>query len=130
MPFPLTAGMFLTMTLLGAAELRIDHVTVAGKDLKTLETRLAAVGIQSEFGGPHSNGATQMAVASFPDGSYLELIALQANPDRKALAAHYWSKQMQNDAGPTGWAVRSRDVTAEVARLRAAGITVGAPSHS
>ena len=115
---------------LPAADLTIDHVTVAGKDLKQMQVRLAAAGIPTEFGGPHSNGATQMAVASFPDGSYLELIALQTNPERKALAAHYWSKQMLGDAGPTAWAVRSENVAAEVERLAAAGIAVGSPSHS
>lgn len=108
----------------------IDHVSISGRDLKSMQAALAAIGIPSEFGGAHSNGATQMAVTSFPDGSYLELIALQTNPDQKALAAHYWSKQMLGDAGPTAWAVRSKDVSAEVARLRAAGIVVGAPSHS
>ncbi len=115
---------------LPAADLTVDHVSVAGKDLKQMQAQLAAIGIPSEFGGPHSNGATQMAIASFPDGSYLELIALQTNPDQKALAAHYWSKQMLGNAGPTGWAVRSKDVAAEVARLRAAGIIVGSPLHS
>ncbi len=113
-----------------AADLTIDHVTISGKDLKQMQAQLASVGIASEFGGPHSNGATQMAIASFPDGSYLELIALQTNPDQKALAAHYWSKQMLGNAGPTGWAVRSKDVAAEVARLRTAGIVVGSPSKS
>jgi len=95
-----------------------------------MQARLASIGIPSEFGGPHSNGATQMAMASFPDGSYLELIAPQTKPDQSALAAHYWSKQMLGDAGPTAWAVRSKDVAAEVARLRTAGIVVGSPNHS
>src|SRR5271155_3895114 len=113
-----------------AADLTVDHVSVSGADLKQMQARLAAVGIPSEFGGLHFNGATQMAVTSFPDGSYLELIALQANPDRKALAEHYWSKQMQENAGPTAWAVRSADVSVEAARLRTAGITVSAPSKS
>jgi hypothetical protein len=113
-----------------AADLTVDHVSVSGTDLKQMQARLASVGIPSEFGGPHVNGATQMAVTSFPDGSYLELIALQANPDRKALAEHYWSKQMRENAGPTAWAVRSADVSAEAARLRTAGITVSAPSKS
>jgi hypothetical protein len=123
--------MFLLMTaLLSAADLTIDHVTVSGRDLKQMQAQLAAIGIRSEFGGAHSNGATQMAVASFPDGSYLELIALLANPDQKAVAEHYWSKQMLGDAGPTAWAVRSKDVAAEVARLRSAGLTVASPSQS
>jgi hypothetical protein len=122
--------LFLLLTVSLAADLTVDHVSVSGTDLKQMQARLAAVGIPSEYGGPHVNGATQMAVTSFPDGSYLELIALQEHPDRKALAEHYWSKQMLGNAGPTAWAVRSRDVSAEAARLRTAGITVSAPSRS
>ncbi len=121
---------FFLMAALLSADLKIDHVTVSGTDLKEMRAHLASVGIPSEFGGPHSNGATQMAITSFPDGSYLELIALQAKPDEKALAAHYWSAQMRGNAGPTAWAVRSTDVAAEAARLRAAGIIVSAPSRS
>ena len=125
------ARLFLLLTgLLPAADLTVDHVTVSGKDLKQMQARLASIGIPSEFGGPHSNGATQMAIASFPDGSYLELIGPQTDPNRQALAEHYWSKQMLGDAGPTAWAVRSKDVAAEVARLRTAGIVVGSPNHS
>jgi Glyoxalase-like domain len=113
-----------------AADLTVDHVSVSGTDLKQMQARLASIGIPSEYGGPHVNGATQMAVASFPDGSYLELIALQDHPDQKALANHYWSKQMLGNAGPTAWAVRSADVSKEAARLRTAGVTVSAPSRS
>jgi hypothetical protein len=116
--------------LLSAAELTIDHVTVAGKDLKTMQANLAAVGLQSEYGGPHSNHATEMALVSFPDGSYLELIAIQPNADPKAAASHYWAKQLQEDAGPCAWAVRVKDVAAEVARLKGAGIAVGDPERS
>jgi Glyoxalase-like domain len=121
--------LFLMTAFLGAADLTVDHVTVAGTDLSQLQARLAAVGIPSEYGGPHSNGATQMALASFPDGSYLELIALQASPNAKAVADHYWSKQIQGNAGPTAWAVRANDVAAEAGRLRTAGIVVSATAH-
>jgi hypothetical protein len=68
-----------------------------------------------------------MALISFPDGSYLELIALQPNADPKAVASHVWAKQMENNAGPCAWAVRVKDITAEVNRLKAAGIIVSAP---
>lgn len=122
--------LFLIAASFLSSDLTIDHVTVAGADLKQMQARLASVGIPSEFGGAHVNGATQMAVTSFPDGSYLELIALQEHPDKKAVADHYWSKQMLGNAGPTAWAVRSSDVSAEAARLRTAGITVSAPSKS
>jgi hypothetical protein len=107
-----------------AADLTIDHVTIAGSDLKQMQASLAAMGLRSEFGGQHSNHATEMALTSFPDGSYLELIALQTNPDPKAVAEHYWSKQMRQNAGPCAWAVRGSDLSSEVARLRATGLTV------
>jgi len=115
---------------LGAADVTIDHVTVAGKDLKTMQANLAAVGIASEYGGPHSNRATEMALASFPDGSYLELIALQPNADAKAAASHYWAKQMEENAGPCAWAIRVKDMGAEVNRLQGAGVPVSAPERS
>jgi Glyoxalase-like domain len=115
---------------LAAAELTVDHVSVAGADLKVMQARLAAIGIPSEYGGPHSNHATQMAQTGFPDGSYLELIALQDQPDAKAVEVHYWSKQIQGNAGPAAWAVRAKNIAAEVDRLRAAGIVVSAPTRS
>src|SRR5262249_25277645 len=87
-----------------------------------MQASLSAVGIPSEYGGPHSNHATEMALASFPDGSYLELIAIQPNADPQALSAHYWSKWMRGNAGPCAFAVRSNDLAAEAKRLEAAGI--------
>ncbi|MCW5978982.1 MAG: VOC family protein [Bryobacteraceae bacterium] len=115
---------------MSAGELMVDHVTAAGRDLAAMRASLATVGIPSEYGGPHRNRATEMALTSFPDGSYLELIALQAKPDAAAVAAHGWAKWMEGDAGPCAWAVRSNDVAAEIARLGAAGVPVGAPVRS
>src|ERR1700757_1884347 len=119
--------MTLIPMLLGAAELTIDHVTVAGKDLKAMRASLAAAGIQSEYGGPHSNHATEMALTSFPDGSYLELIAIQPKAEPDALAAHEWHKFLESDGGPCAWAIRPADFSAEVDRLRAAKIAVTDP---
>src|SRR5260370_41549416 len=115
--------------LLAAAGLTIDHVSVAGSDLQQLQARLAAIGIKSEYGGPHSNHATQMAQTGFPDGSYLELIALQSNADPQAVAAHYWSRQIQGNAGPCAWAIRAEDVAAERNRVQARGVPGTAPSR-
>jgi hypothetical protein len=92
-----------------------------------MQANLAAVGIQTEYGGPHQNQATEMALASFQDGSYLELIALQPNADAKAVAGHYWSKQLQGNAGPCAWAVRAKDMAAAITVLQTAGITVSKP---
>jgi hypothetical protein len=120
----------LASVLLGGADLKIDHVTVAGRDLKALRAALAKAGIASDYGGPHANHATEMAAASFADGSYLELIALQTSPDPKAVAAHDWSVQIQNNAGPCSWAVRVPDLDAERRRLLAAHVTAGAAERS
>jgi hypothetical protein len=113
--------------VLAAADLKIDHVTAAGSSLKQLQSNLSAVGIETVYGGPHSNGATEMALVSFPDGSYLELMAPQQNADPQTLARQPWAKFMLADRGPCAWAVREKDVAAEVQRLRAAGIAVSAP---
>ncbi len=110
-----------------AQNLKVDHVTVAGRDLRAMQRALEAAGIKSEYGGPHSNHATEMALTSFPDGSYLELIAIQPNADPKALAAHEWRKSLEGDAGPTAWAVRPADLPAEVERLRKAGVPASEP---
>jgi catechol 2,3-dioxygenase-like lactoylglutathione lyase family enzyme len=113
-----------------SADLAVDHVTVTGSDLKAMEARLSALGIRYQYGGPHSNHATEMALTSFPDGSYLELMGIQPNADPQAVKGHYWSKQLQGDAGPTAWAVRPKDIAAEVKRLQAAGVTVSEPERS
>jgi hypothetical protein len=128
--FVRAALLFALPVMLPAADLRIDHVTVAGKNLKAMQATLAGLGLATEYGGPHSNHATEMALASFPDGSYLELIAIQAGADPAAVAAHYWSSRMQNDAGPSAWAVRPKDLPSEVQRLQATGVIVTAPARA
>ena len=105
-------------------ELKVDHVTAAGRDLRALMLALHTVGIPSQYGGPHANRATEMALTSFPDGSYLELIAIQRKADPAALAAHEWRVAMESFAGPCAWAVRPKDLSAEVQRLRAASVAV------
>jgi hypothetical protein len=113
-----------TPLLAAGADLKIDHITVAGRDLKALRAALLSIGIASDYGGPHANHATEMAITSFADGSYLELIALQSSPEPKAVAAHDWSREIQQDAGPAAWAVRVPDLNAERRRLLAAHIHV------
>src|SRR5207253_7654222 len=112
-----------------AAGLRVDHVTVAGKDLRKMQGVLESVGLKSEYGGPHANRATEMALVSFPDGSYLELIAIQPKADAQAVAAHDWARQMEADAGPCAWAVRVKDMAAEIKRPQATGVAVSAPER-
>ena len=115
---------------LWAAELKIDHVTVAGRDVRKLQSDLQAVGIRSVFGGAHANHTTEMALVSFPDGSYLELMGLQSGAEARLVDEHVWAKYLKGDAGPCAWAVRERDIHAEMERLRAAGIPVSPPVQS
>jgi Glyoxalase-like domain len=114
-----------------AAEIRIDHVTVAGAHLEAMRQAFtAAAGVPTEYGGRHANHATEMALTSFPDGSYVELMAVQPNANRDAVRAQPWSKFLESDAGPCAFAVRAPDVPTEAARLRSAGIPVRAPERS
>lgn len=112
------------------ADLRIDHVTIAGKDLSKMRGALSAAGISTAYGGPHANHATEMALAAFADGSYLELIAAQPNADPAALRKHEWSAQIQGNAGPGAWAARVDNLEAERDRLHAAGVAVSEPEHA
>jgi hypothetical protein len=106
--------------------LKIDHVTIAGSTLASLEQGFAAVGLPTEYGGPHSNGVTHMALLGFEDGSYIELISsLEPNPQE----TFFWSQQIAGNGGPCAWAIQSDDVVAETARLAAAGITVKGPVY-
>ena len=103
-----------------AADWKIDHATIAGPKLDRLRALLSSIGIPSEYGGPHSNGLTEMAITAFPDGSYLELIAW-----RDASAPHpgaSWKKFMDSQGGPCAWAIHVDDVRAEASRLKVAGV--------
>jgi hypothetical protein len=114
--------------VLAAADLKVDHATVAGANLDAMRKALTAIaGFSPEYGGPHSNHATEMALVSFPDGSYLELMGIQAKPDPAAVAAHVWSKFLTNNEGPCAFALRVTDINAEVRQLKAAGTSTGAP---
>lgn len=108
-------------------QLRIDHVTVAGRDLRSMMQALHSAGIPSQYGGLHANRATEMALTSFPDGSYIELIAIQRRADAASLARHEWHTYIEANAGPCAWAVRSTDISAEIARLRSLSITASDP---
>lgn len=125
--FPLWLMLALPIAL-AATDLKIDHATICGSNLDAMRKALKSTSnIATEYGGPHSNHATEMALVSFPDGSYLELMGIQPKPDPAAVAAHVWSKFLRNDAGPCAFAIRVTDINAEIAQLKSAGIHVGIP---
>ena len=104
--------------------LKIDHVTIAGSDLKALEQVLARAGLATDYGGPHSNGITHMSLLGFDDGSYIELIST-FEPGQ---AAPWWDAHIRGNGGPCAWAVEASDVAAEAARIAALGIPVRGPN--
>lgn len=116
--------------ILSASDFQIDHVTVAGSDIHKMQAGLAAVGIPSVYGGAHLNNTTEMALASLPDGAYLELMALRPNADPHLAGQHEWSRFLTGDAGPCAWALREKDLPAEIRRLRATGLEVSEPVKS
>ena len=114
-----------------AAEMKIDHVTVAGVHLEEMRQAFTgATAIPTEYGGPHANHATEMAVVSFPDGSYIELMGIQQRADPAAVAAHAWGQFLRTNGGPCAFALRVTDVNAEIQQLSRAGIHVGGAEKS
>jgi Glyoxalase-like domain len=112
--FVLLWAVLLCAAVLSGAQMRVDHVTIAGSNLEALRRAFAGAGLSTEYGGRHSNGITEMALSSFADGSYLELIAPVAGADP---SPHYWGAFMKANAGPCAWAVRSANLASDTARL-------------
>ena len=105
--------------------LKVDHVTIAGSHLASLEQAFAGVGLKPAYGGPHSNGITHMALLSFANGSYIELISTLEVGQTSPL----WHAHIAGDGGPCAWAVEADDVAAEAARLAALGVPVRGPLY-
>lgn len=117
----------LVPMLLPAADLKIDHVTVAGRDLKRMSAALETAGIPMVYGGPHANGTTEMSLCSFPDGSYLEAIAPVPNADAANVSKHEWAPFLKQDAIACAWAIRSDDLAADRRRFMDSGIAASSP---
>jgi len=105
-------------------DLRIDHVTVAGRDLDRLADAFSAAGLPVEYGGRHSNGVTHMSIVGFRDGSYVELISTLDD----GAESPWWDDAIRDDAGPCAWAVRADDIGETTATLRDRGVVVDGPS--
>ncbi len=106
--------------------LELDHASVCGSNLDTLRQAFTDVGLTPDFGGPHGNGITQMAIIGFDDASYIELIA-PIKPG--ATTGSDWAKYMSDDAVTCAWAVGSNVLLQEADRLKKAGVAVAAPQR-
>jgi Glyoxalase-like domain len=106
--------------------LEVDHVSICGSNLDTLRQAFTDVGMTPDFGGPHGNGITQMAIIGFDDASYIELIA-PIKPG--TTAGSDWAKFMSDDAATCAWAVGTNVLLQEVDRLKKTGIAVKDPER-
>jgi hypothetical protein len=103
----------------------VDHAVVAGSDLDALATAFADVGLETEYGGEHSNGVTHNHTLGFADGSYLELISTV----EPGLESPWWNDPIHGDAGPCAWALPVADIGAETDRIESLGVPVEGPAH-
>jgi hypothetical protein len=109
-----------------AKVLELDHVSLCGPDLDALRQMFTDIGMTPDFGGPHGNGVTQMALIGFEDQSYLELIGpIKAG----ATEGSDWAKFMAGDVGACAWAVGTNVLLQDIDRLKKAGIAVGEPKR-
>jgi hypothetical protein len=106
-------------------DLKIDHATIAGSDLRRMERAFAGIGLATDYGGLHSNNITHMALLGFDDGSYIELISTK----ERGLSSPWWDRHISKDGGPCAWAVEMDSVAAEAARLKDLDITVKGPVY-
>ncbi|MFY9560748.1 MAG: VOC family protein [Terriglobales bacterium] len=106
--------------------LELDHVSICGPNLDALRQAFADAGMTPDFGGPHGNGVTQMALIGFDDQSYIELIA----PLKPGVTeGSDWAKFMSGEAGTCAWAVGSNVLLQDAERLKKAGIAVTEPKR-
>ncbi|WP_435194100.1 VOC family protein [Natronomonas sp. EA1] len=103
-------------------DLTIDHAVFGWSDHRAITDLTREVGLDPTYGGEHADGATEMSVVPFPDGSYLEFIA----PTGEGTPG-YWPEALQNDAGPCAWAVRSDDLVDDLTDALHAGFPVEGP---
>jgi predicted enzyme related to lactoylglutathione lyase len=126
LPFFLFAGIAMAQDKPSATVLELDHVSICGPDLDAMRAAFTDVGLTPDFGGPHGNGITQMALVGFGDESYIELIG----PVKAGVTAgSEWAKLISDNAGNCAWAVGSTVLLQEVDRLKKAGIAVTDPQR-
>ena len=100
----------------------LDHVVIAVHNLEAAIQDYRALGFTVVRGGIHASRATQNALITFPDGTYLELLAPTGEPPVSGVID--FSVLLQRGEGLAGYALRSDDLEADIARLQAQGLAV------
>ena len=105
---------------------QIDRVVLAWSHLEALAGAFASVGLTTDYGGIHTNGATHMATLGFGDGSYLEIVSVR-QPGQQAPV---WQRNIATNGGLCAWSVSVGDVQKISDRLRVLGMPVDGPRVS
>jgi catechol 2,3-dioxygenase-like lactoylglutathione lyase family enzyme len=103
---------------------RLDHVIVGVRDFRRAVTDWEKLGLIATDGGTHPEIGTRNALVRFPDGSFLELMAIE---DRERLSANapVLLEQLEGSFdGPFSWALRTDDIEGARATLAAEGFEV------
>jgi hypothetical protein len=93
----------------------LDHVVLVVLDLDTAVAEHRKRGFTVTPGGEHAGGLTHNALVGFQDGSYLELIAF--HDLAAARGKHSWAPVAERGGGWADFALRSDDLTQDVAAL-------------
>lgn len=102
----------------------IDHIVIAVRDLAKATEDYTRAGFTVIEGGEHKDGVTHNALVAFADGAYFELIAFK-NPDQEQ--DHKWWHRFVQGEGLIDYALRTDDLSKEVADLRARGLDASDP---
>ncbi len=101
----------------------IDHVILAGPDLDAMEETFTRLGFHVTGGGEHPHLGTRNRVIIL-DESYIELLAI-ADPDRASPALKDF---IAMGGGWIGYALQSKDITAETEAMRKRGVDARGPT--
>ncbi len=105
---------------------RIDRVVFAWSRMEALALAFARVGLATDYGGIHSNGATHFSTLGFMDGSYLEIVSVR-QPGQQAPV---WQRHIETDGGACAWSIMVDDMHLIGSRLANLGIPLDGPRAS
>ena len=105
---------------------QIDRVVFAWAHLEALAGAFASVGLTTDYGGIHTNGATHLSTLGFEDGTYIELISVR-QPGQQAPV---WQRHIATNGGLCAWSVSVGDVQKVCDRLKKLRVPVDGPRAS
>ncbi|MFN8530263.1 MAG: VOC family protein [Anaerolineae bacterium] len=114
--------------------LRMDHIVIAvGYDIEQAMGHFRALGFTVVYGGVHASGATHNALILVSRSAFIELLALTGNDAKSGVvdfAPMVRQSMVPGHNAFVGYALRSDDLDADSAALRARGDQVSEPMES